>query len=117
MTIPKKWSDAMERIRPTDLPPLSATPDTSPSGSTATTDCPGCGGAGYYLLRVPYGHADWGKPQRCECMAGKPLPGHVAMLSRLAGDLGHLADCTFETFDTDRRLSTFVWDYDGATYS
>jgi DNA replication protein DnaC len=86
---------------------------------TLTTEpaCLGCGGAGFYLLRVPYEHPLFGKPQPCECRDGQPLPGQVAMLARLHGDLGHLADCTFETFYPDRRCVEFVWDYDSETYT
>jgi DNA replication protein DnaC len=109
----------MERIKTDEyrLPTASAliSPSDEPE-SAMTTKCIGCGDAGFYLLAVPYGHPDWGKPQRCECQAGKPLPGHVAMLARLRDDLGHLADCAFETFSTDRHLKVFTWDYDGAEY-
>jgi DNA replication protein DnaC len=113
----------MERIRPDDLQPpatdgalilLSGAPA---SGSTLTHErCRGCDDAGFYLLRVPYSHPDFGKLQPCECQAGRPLPGQVAMLARLRDELGHLADCTFDTFRTDRHLKEFVWDYDGKTY-
>jgi len=39
------------------------------------------------------------------------------MLSRLRDELGHLADCTFDSFDLDRHLKPFVWDGDGREYS
>jgi DNA replication protein DnaC len=90
---------------------------TSPSVSTADSVCPGCGGAGFYLLRVPYGHPDFGRPQPCECRKGRPLPGQVAMLARLHNELGHLAECTFDTFRLDRRCEPMVWDYDNKTYT
>jgi DNA replication protein DnaC len=110
----------MERIRPTDLPLTADRQSASgapASDSTAASTCLGCGGAGFYLLRVPYGHPQFGQPQPCECRNGRPLPGQVAMLARLHGDLGHLADCTFDTFYPDRRCEAFVWDYDGQTYT
>lgn len=92
------------------MPPLTIAP--SLSATTRTIEppvCPGCKGAGYYLLAVPYGDPRWAQPQRCECQAGKPLPGQVAMLARLRDELGHLADCTFDTFDLDRRLKPCEW--------
>lgn len=72
---------------------------------------------GYYLLAVPYGHAQWGVPQRCECQSGRQLPAHTAMLARLRDDLGHLADCSFDSFFLDRHLKPFVWEQDGQEYS
>lgn len=111
----------MERIRMDDLH-LTADPISpraaSVNATTLTTDaCPGCGGAGYYVLRVPHGHPEFGKLQRCECQSGVQAPAQVAMLARLRDDLGHLADCTFSTFNLDRALSAFLWDYDGEQYS
>lgn len=100
------------------MPPIGV--PISPPGeraSATTPKCLGCDGVGFYLLRVPYGHPDWGVPQRCECQAGRPLPGQVAMLARLRDELGHLADCTFATFSTDRYLQDLVWDYNGEAYT
>jgi len=37
------------------------------------------------------------------------------MLARLRNELGQLADCTFDTFNLDRHLKPFVWDYNGET--
>lgn len=68
-------------------------------------------------MAVPHGHPQFGVLLRCECQDGKVLPAQTAMLARLRDELGHLADCTFDTFDLDRRLSDFQWDYDGNTYT
>jgi len=107
----------MERIRTTDLPPVAAEPGTSLNGSTETTnECPVCGGAGYYLLRVPYGDPSFGKLFACECQASRPLPGSVAMLARLRDELGQLADCTFDTFDVYRATQPLVWYPNETTY-
>ena len=108
----------MERINRNELPAITAT-ENCPSDSILTIEevCQGCHGAGFYVLRVPYGDPLFGIPQRCECQAGKPLPGHVAMLARLRDELGQLADCTFDSFNLDRHLKEFVWDFDGNTYS
>src|ERR1044072_1437117 len=99
----------MKPISPNDMPAVVT--ENYPSDSTLTIRevCAGCGGAGFFLLRVPHGHPEFGKPKPCECQAGKPLPGQVAMLARLRDELGQLADCTFDTFNLDRRLESFVW--------
>lgn len=111
----------MGRIKPEDHPfptgDQTSPSDAPASGSTSTIEaCPGCDGAGFYLLRVPYGDPLFGRPQRCECQEGKPLPGQIAMLARLRDELGQLAGCNFDTFILYRWLKSFVWDYNGETY-
>lgn len=74
--------------------------------------CPGCGGTGYYLLRVPHDHPAFGKLQTCECMAGKATPKQQIALAQLHQDLGRYTSCTFPTFFTspDRRpLTPIDW--------
>lgn len=69
--------------------------------------CEHCAGAGYYLLAVPYGHADFGKLQTCTCAA------HAAQLApraaRLGDELGSLADKTFDSFDLSRPIVPTTW--------
>lgn len=105
----------MQRISPTDLEPLTPThpadTDTSSNGSTSvTTECPGCAGAGYFLLAVPWNDPRFGKLYPCECQSGRPLPGHTSMLAKLRSDMGHLAGCSFTTFDVHRATQPLVWD-------
>lgn len=85
------------------------------SGSTAAR-CPGCDGARFYKLRVDYDDPRFGKLWPCECQAGRPLPSQVAALARLRGDLGQLANCTFDSFNLDRYLQAFVWEFDSTTH-
>ncbi len=96
--------------------------------------CAGCSGAGYYKRAVPYGHADFGKLLRCECLtrghiltaeevAGilvtpgpigttvlDPATMRASYLESLVNELGLLAHCTFESFDLNRPLIEWVAD-------
>lgn len=101
--------------RPASAPTLRATLPTPVSGSAATpmAECPGCHGAGFYMLAVPFDHPQFGKLQRCECMAGTMPPAQVRELARLNAELGRYAQCTFAAFYTrpDRRpLAPVAWD-------
>lgn len=109
----------MERIKATDLelptrthPAATDTRLNAPTTASQTTpdECPGCAGAGYYLLAVPWNHPDFGRLFPCECRAGQPLPGHTAMLAKLRSDMGQLAGCTFTSFDVHRSTQPLVWD-------
>lgn len=68
---------------------------------TSASTCPDCGGAGYYLLAVPYGHPLWATPQPCRCRAGQPSPAQVRQAERLRAELGEFAGKTFANFDPD----------------
>lgn len=91
--------------------PIASSPSTPSCDPPAPSpECPGCSGAGWYVVRVPYGHPQWGVPQRCECMRGVPTPRQVAQMARLRSELGDLADRTFETFNLERYLDpAFTW--------
>ena len=107
----------MRRISPDDRStPNSAavnqtlkTPDgwhaRSPRPSAAS--CEGCGGAGWYVLAVPYGHPDFCKLQPCDCAA------YAARLepraARLGDELGSLRHQTFASFDLERPIEPTVW--------
>lgn len=96
---------------PTATGPHSPTSnDKPPSDSPARIlhEC-GCDGSGYYLLAVPYGHAEFGKLQRCSC--GRTIDSSKAA-RRLGDELGGLAHCTFTTFATDRPLAP-IYQLDG----
>src|SRR6185295_864225 len=51
--------------------PNSATPDGWMTSSLKpnVASCEWCGDVGYYMLKVAYGHAQWGKIQKCSCNA------------------------------------------------
>jgi DNA replication protein DnaC len=69
--------------------------------------CSGCGGVGYYLLRVPYGHPEFSKLQTCDCAAyAQRLAPRAA---RLGDELGSLKDKTFASFDLARPISPSKW--------
>ena len=70
-------------------------------------DCPGCGGAGYYLLRVPYGHPQFGKLQACDCASYQRQMAPRA--ARLGDELGSLRDKTFDSFRLDRPIAPTSW--------
>jgi len=75
-----------------------------------TTQC--CDGTGWYAKSVPFGHPDFGKLFRCECgRAGDP----VARQSALREQLKAYADCTFDTWNEQRRLAAHTWG--GVTYA
>lgn len=82
------------------LTPCSASPANSRSdASGASPECPGCHGAGWYTFRVPAGHPQFGKLQRCECLDGQPTPKQVAQLAQLRQDLGDLAEKRLDRFN------------------
>lgn len=115
---------SMRRITPDDLPPDPkaaitpraarnyATPDgwterSQPQRRERNQSCEGCGGAGYYLLRVPYGHPQFGKPQPCDCASYQRQRAPAA--ARLGDELGSLAHKTFASFDITRPIMPTVW--------
>jgi DNA replication protein DnaC len=77
------------------------------STTSPTRKCEGCGGAGYYLLAVPYTHPDFGKLQKCNCESYRmQIAAHTA---RLGDELGALAHKTFDSFQLDRALIPTAW--------
>lgn len=70
-------------------------------------NCPNCNGAGYYLLKVPYGHPQWAQLQTCNC------PSYQQQLApraaRLGDELGILAHKTFASFRLDRPIVPTTW--------
>lgn len=105
-----KSGRAARTIRP--AVPNSATPDgksdSSPKPSAANfRDCPGCGGAGWYLLTVPYLHPQFGKLQPCDCASYAQQRAPSA--TRLGDELGSLADKTFASFDLARPITPTIW--------
>jgi DNA replication protein DnaC len=56
---------------------------------------------------VPYGHADFGRLQRCNCASYRQQLAPRAQ--RLGDELGSLADKTFSSFKLDRRLEATSW--------
>jgi DNA replication protein DnaC len=94
-TIPDGWIERLPKSRPS-LP-----------RSERAQSCEGCGGAGYYLLAVPYTHPDFGKLQRCNCESYRQqIAAHTA---RLGDELGALSSKTFESFQLDRPIAPTVW--------
>lgn len=69
--------------------------------------CDGCGGAGWYLLAVPYLHPQFGKLQKCDCAAYQRQIAPRA--ARLGDELGSLADKTFDSFRLDRKIEPTIW--------
>jgi DNA replication protein DnaC len=69
--------------------------------------CNVCAGAGWYVLAVPYGHAQFAQLQRCDCAAYHAQIAPRAL--RLQDELGSLADKTFDSFKRDRDLWPVTW--------
>lgn len=83
----------------TALPPVAADPQ-----------CPACAGAGFYLMAVPYGHADWGKLRPCACTeharrvrADAARQQHLRDLHTALGPI--LAEKTFANYDPNRAIA------------
>lgn len=123
-------SEAMRPISPEDMPELKsgrAAATMAPAGkslripagnkrsltesSNFTTSpiptCEGCGGAGYYLLAVPYLHPQFGRLQPCDCAAYAQQRAPSA--ARLGDELGSLKAKTFASFDLSRPISVTTW--------
>lgn len=62
--------------------------------------CPDCGGAGYYLEAVPYGHPHFGVLFPCSCKIAEKEHRAYEELDRLS-NLDAFRDKTFETFNPD----------------
>lgn len=98
-------------------PPRPASPPTSsrpgpgsgsaPSRPPAVDGCT-CGGAGYFVADVRYGHPDFGRLVPCVCtQVARDARARAAaqeILAQLDRDLGQLRGCTFATFDPERPL-------------
>jgi DNA replication protein DnaC len=69
--------------------------------------CNVCAGAGWYVLAVPYGHAQFAQLQRCDCAAYHAQIADRG--ARLQDELGSLADKTFDRFDLARQLQPAKW--------
>jgi DNA replication protein DnaC len=103
------WPHAQRAATTPPVAPNSATPagwiDSSPKPKTAS--CERCNDVGYYLLKVPYGHAQFGRIQKCDCAAyAERLAPRAA---RLGDELGSLAHKTFFSFQLDRELPPISW--------
>lgn len=62
--------------------------------------CAGCGGAGYYLHAVPYGHPHFGKKFMCECQIAEQAEATRLTLMRASGlDSDAWREKTFATFN------------------
>ncbi len=70
-------------------------------------ECPYCHGAGYVRLDVPVGHPQFGKAVPCICRRNKIQHKRLERL-REAGNLQHLKDMTFDTFQTECHDATEV---------
>lgn len=83
-------------------PPTANEPDAIP----LLQDCPDCGGVGFVLEKVPFGHPNFGKLLPCGCkLAGRTArqqEQQIAVLSRLDTELGALAHCRIDSFDLAR---------------
>ena len=91
----KKLGDVVKRIQ-NDMS-LDLTATSSSTDTAAEAVCPICHGKGYYLLDVPVGHPDFGRPIPCECQREARLRRRLAALTRLS-HLASLRDKTFDTF-------------------
>lgn len=69
--------------------------------------CEQCGDVGFYALQVPYGHAQFGKIQKCTCRAYQDRLAPRA--AKLADELGDLAEKTFDSFRLNRPLVPTSW--------
>lgn len=67
--------------------------------SNALPVCTGCGGAGFYLEAVPFGHPHFGRQFPCECKIAETQAATRAILMRASGlDSVAWRDKTFATF-------------------
>lgn len=82
----------------------------------ATTECPDCGGAGWFSRGpVPIGESPIAP---CHCtiarQAARELESkrvqHAALMAKLTREMGHLATRRLETFDLGRRLDALEWE-------
>jgi len=89
--------------------PAQATQHTTPSAAAVASEtrCERCDNVGWYLLKVDYGHPQWGVPQPCECTLAQRSEQmqrrHAQMLDTLSSELGgELARCSFDNYDVER---------------
>lgn len=70
--------------------------------------CPACAGAGYFLLAVPMHDPRFGQLQPCSCVAYTQHRARrqAAVLASFRSELGLLADCRLDTFDSERPPAT-----------
>ncbi len=61
------------------------------------TQCPICGGAGFFRRDVPVDHPDFGRALPCSCKTRETQQADVDSMRRTSG-LAHLAQMTFATF-------------------
>ena len=68
---------------------------------SGTSECPTCGGAGWVLYAVPFGHPLFGQMHECpDCDTAARQ--RLARLRQLSGIVGELQKCTFENFERVR---------------
>ena len=79
--------------------PAAATP---PEGVSAAPPCPRCGGAGFYVMDVPYGNPNFARAIKCDCRVDEDRVRALDELRRLS-DLDPFLDKRFENFDAGRR--------------
>jgi hypothetical protein len=97
LMIAHRADDSLARSRETTSPTTSVW-----SSSTAEV-CGGCGGAGYYLLPVPYGHPQWGKLQPCACKQQRDaIQAAEQLTGQINAERGRYATATLASFDWDR---------------
>jgi DNA replication protein DnaC len=68
---------------------------------TQTPACATCRDAGWILYDLPFDHADFGKPIRCECQRRGDVERRTTALRTTSG-LGAFSAQTFATFDASR---------------
>jgi DNA replication protein DnaC len=68
---------------------------------TAAPACAICNDAGWILFDLPFDHADFGKPIRCECQRRGDAERRISALRTTSG-LGAFSAQTFATFDASR---------------
>jgi len=60
--------------------------------------CPACKGAGWLRRNVPYGHPDFGKPEKCECLQALARAKRKRDIMSLSS-LGEVRDKTMRNFN------------------
>lgn len=108
----------------TDDPQRPISPDEQPSlhretisrqtlawSSSTEPVCAGCGGLGYFLLKVATTDPRWCKPQPCECKQRREQQRTAqALAARLRSERGRFADATLANFDWQRDVrQVAVW--------
>ncbi len=94
----EKIGDVIKRIQDNiERSEQNTTAAEEPNTSASADVCPICGGVGYYLLDVPVGHPDFGRPIPCVCQREEWQRRRLRRLQNIS-QLDALQDKTFETF-------------------